>query len=89
MKTMKFETMKPVIVFLLMIIFACCFSCTVQAETRLPISTSWFSHNNARTAKMNAVWRHTKKHHKHRHIVKGNGRTMKVNRVSTCPLSKK
>jgi hypothetical protein len=57
-------------------------------------TTEGYTKNNVFRAKANAVWKgkkHNKLFHKRhrRPIIKGNGRTMKTNKVSTCPLSRK
>jgi|ERR1035437_716136 energy-coupling factor transporter transmembrane protein EcfT len=76
----------------LLILFALSFS-PQQSKATTPRFTAigWTKSNIDREQKR-AIWKakkHHKHHKKHRKVIKGNGRTMKVNRASTCPLSKR
>ena len=74
---------------IVLIIFILSFS-PQQTKAITPRYTAlgWTKANIARS-KANAIWKGKKHRKHHRHIIKGNGRTMKVNHVSTCPLSKR
>ena len=73
----------------LLIIFALSFL-PQQSKATTPRFTAigWTKANIDREQKR-AIWKAKKHHKKHRKVIKGNGRRMIVNRVSTCPLNRR